>query len=73
MHSFTEDIFVAGCWWVTSIILATQEVEISRIMVQSQPGQIVLETLSRKKKKRKKERKKARHVIPGNRRVEVQG
>jgi hypothetical protein len=42
-------------------------------MVQSQPGQIVLETLSRKKKKRKKERKKARHVIPGNRRVEVQG
>jgi hypothetical protein len=41
-------------------------------MVQSQPGQIVLETLSRKKKK-KKERKKARHVIPGNRRVEVQG
>jgi hypothetical protein len=30
-----------------SIILATQEAEIRRIMVQSQPWQIVLETLSR--------------------------
>jgi hypothetical protein len=31
------------------IILATQEAEIGRIMVQSQPKQIVLKTLSRKK------------------------
>jgi hypothetical protein len=31
------------------VILATQEAEIRRIMVQSQPGQIVCETLSRKK------------------------
>jgi hypothetical protein len=30
------------------VILATQEVEIRRITVQSQPGQIVHETLSRK-------------------------
>jgi hypothetical protein len=32
----------------TPIILATQEAEIRRIAVQSQPGQIVCETLSRK-------------------------
>jgi hypothetical protein len=31
------------------VILATQEVEIRRIVVQSQPGQIVHETLSQKK------------------------
>jgi hypothetical protein len=30
------------------IILATQEVEIRRIVVRSQPGQIVCKTLSRK-------------------------
>jgi hypothetical protein len=34
-----------------SVILATQESEIRRIMFLSQPGQIVQETLSRKKKK----------------------
>jgi hypothetical protein len=34
--------------WLTPIILATQEAEIKRIMVQSQPGKIVQETLSRK-------------------------
>jgi hypothetical protein len=32
------------------IILATQKAEIRRIAVQSQPGQIVYETLSKKKK-----------------------
>jgi hypothetical protein len=32
-------------WWFTSVILPTQEAEIRRIMVQSQPGQIVLKTL----------------------------
>jgi hypothetical protein len=31
------------------IVLATQEAEIRRIMIQSQPRQIVCETLSRKK------------------------
>jgi hypothetical protein len=32
------------CQWLTPIILATQEAEIQRIMVQSQPGQIVPKT-----------------------------
>jgi hypothetical protein len=37
------------CWvLVTYVILATQEAEIRRIAVQSQPGEIVCETLSRK-------------------------
>jgi hypothetical protein len=31
------------------VILATQEAEIRRIMVQSQPRQIIYETLSQKK------------------------
>jgi hypothetical protein len=31
------------------VILAIQEAEFRRILVQSQPGQIVLETLSQKK------------------------
>jgi hypothetical protein len=34
--------------WLTPIILATQEAEIRRIIVQSQPGQVVCETLSQK-------------------------
>jgi hypothetical protein len=37
------------------IILATQEAEIRRITVQSQPEEIVLKTLSRKKPFTKKE------------------
>jgi hypothetical protein len=40
--------FEAGHQWFTPVILATQEVEIRRIEVESQPGQIVCETLSRK-------------------------
>jgi hypothetical protein len=32
---------LAGCQWLTSVILATQEAEIRRIMVRSQPGKIV--------------------------------
>jgi hypothetical protein len=35
--------------WLTPVILATQEAEIRRIMVRSQPGRIVGETLSQKK------------------------
>jgi hypothetical protein len=39
----------AGRQWLTTVILATQEAEMRRIVVQSQPGQIVHTTLSRKK------------------------
>jgi hypothetical protein len=38
--------FLAGCWWLISIILDTQEAEIRRIGVRRQLGQIVHETLS---------------------------
>jgi hypothetical protein len=34
----------AGCWWLTPVILATQEAEIRRIMVGVQPRQIVCKT-----------------------------
>jgi hypothetical protein len=33
-------------WWLTPTILATQEAEVRRITVRSQPGEIVQETLS---------------------------
>jgi hypothetical protein len=39
---------LARCQWLTPIILPTQEAEIRRMEVGSQPGQIVPETLSRK-------------------------
>jgi hypothetical protein len=35
---------LAGHQWLTSVILANQQAEIRRVMGQSQPGQIVLET-----------------------------
>jgi hypothetical protein len=38
----------AGCRWLMPVILVTQEAEIRRIMAQSQPGKIVLNTLSQK-------------------------
>jgi hypothetical protein len=37
-----------GRQWLTPIILATQEAEIRRIVVQSQQGQIVHKILSQK-------------------------
>jgi hypothetical protein len=40
---------LAGGQWLTPVILATQEAVIRRIVVQSQPRQIVCETLSQKK------------------------
>jgi hypothetical protein len=45
---------VARCWWLTRIILATQEAEIRRITVQRQPGQTVYKSLSQKKKSQKR-------------------
>jgi hypothetical protein len=52
---FTKDFcFVAWHQWLTPVIVATQESEISSIAVQSQSRQIVQETLSQKKKKSQK-------------------
>jgi hypothetical protein len=38
----------AWCLWLTPGILATQEAQVRRIEVESQPGQIVPENLPRK-------------------------
>jgi hypothetical protein len=37
-------ILPARRWWLTPVILATQEAEIRRISVQGQTGQIIHET-----------------------------
>jgi hypothetical protein len=43
-------IFIwAKCQWLTPVILTTQEAKISKITVQSQPGQIAPKTLFKKK------------------------
>jgi hypothetical protein len=54
----------AGCRWLTLIILATQGAEIKRIEVQSQPRQIVLDTLSPKKPTTKRAGGVAQGVSP---------
>jgi hypothetical protein len=41
-------LYIARRRWLTPIILATQEAEIWRIVVRSQPRQIVRETLFQK-------------------------
>jgi hypothetical protein len=46
--AWPKDPCMAGCRWLTPVILATQEAEIRRIEVQSQSKQILLETLSQK-------------------------
>jgi hypothetical protein len=42
-----------GVQWLMPVILAAREAEIRRIVVQSQPREIVHETLSRKKPTKK--------------------
>jgi hypothetical protein len=38
--SCVRNLVLAGGWWLTPVILATQEAEISRIKVPSQPQEI---------------------------------
>jgi hypothetical protein len=44
-----EEVQKYRCWWLTPVILVTQEAEIRRIVVLNNLGQIVCETLSQKK------------------------
>jgi hypothetical protein len=44
--SGVKKVRYSGHWWLTPVILATREAEITRIKVRSQPGQTVHETLS---------------------------
>jgi hypothetical protein len=60
----TELELGARCWWLTSVILATQEAEIRKLVVQGQPRQIVLETLSQKTHHKKKAGGMAEGVDP---------
>jgi hypothetical protein len=49
-----KNVMEARCWWLTPVILATQEADIRKIPVQSQPGQIVHATSYLKKTLHKK-------------------
>jgi hypothetical protein len=46
VHVFLTALKKSFSWWHMLAILATQEAEIREIKVQSQPRQIVCETLS---------------------------
>jgi hypothetical protein len=50
----TENAQTARGWWLTLVILATQEAEIRRITVRRQPREIVHETLISKNASQKK-------------------
>jgi hypothetical protein len=52
-HSFPEKVYKLAGWFIP-IILATQEAEIRRISVQSQPGQTVCKILSQRNPSQKK-------------------
>jgi hypothetical protein len=54
----------AGHWWLTPIILATQEAEIRRVTFRSQTQQMVCETLSRKNPSQKRAGRVAQGVGP---------
>jgi hypothetical protein len=54
IHGIFEIKSLAGCQQLMPVIQATQEVEIRRMAVQSQPRQIVHETLSQKYPTQKK-------------------
>jgi hypothetical protein len=45
-HILLTEVNLARCWWLRPIILATEEAEIRRIVVQNQLRQIVQKTLS---------------------------
>jgi hypothetical protein len=59
-----QEASVAGHQWLTPVILATQEAEIKRIAIWSQPGQIICDTLSRKNSIQKRAGGAAKGICP---------
>jgi hypothetical protein len=61
--SLSFRVFIlAGHWWLTPVIPATQEAAIRRIVVRSQPGQIVREIICWKNSTQKRARGVAQGV-----------